>query len=154
MGANYFTLLYWFCYTSTWIHRRCTRVPHPEPRSTSLPIPSLWVIPVLQPRASCIMHWTWTGDSFHIWYYTCFNATECHYLNVLDLRSFPISYWKRKFQKVTKMKCSFSNVTYWCTVKWRKLKFLVVFWPERTFDTLTEEAPLRRSGSNAFEFFL
>ena len=41
---------------------------------TSLPIPSLWVIPVHQPQASCIMHWTWTGDSFHIWYYTCFNA--------------------------------------------------------------------------------
>ena len=38
------------------------------------PIPSLWVIPVHQPRASCIMHRNWTGDSFHIWYYTCFNA--------------------------------------------------------------------------------
>ena len=24
--------------------------------------------------AVCIMHQTWTGDSFHIWYYTCFNA--------------------------------------------------------------------------------
>ena len=41
---------------------------------TSLPIPSLWVIPVHQPQASCILHRTWTGDSFHIWYYTCFNA--------------------------------------------------------------------------------
>ena len=41
---------------------------------TSLPIPSLWVIPVHQPQASSIMHWTWTGNSFHIWYYTCFNA--------------------------------------------------------------------------------
>ena len=40
---------------------------------TSLPIPSLWVVPVHQPRASCIMHQTWTGDSFHI-YYTWFNA--------------------------------------------------------------------------------
>ena len=28
---------------------------------TSLPIPSLWVIPVHQPRAPCIMHQTWTG---------------------------------------------------------------------------------------------
>ena len=69
----YFTILYWFCHTSTWIHHGCTRVPHPEP-STSLPIPSLWVIPVHQPRASCIMHLTWTGDSFNILYYTCFNA--------------------------------------------------------------------------------
>ena len=41
---------------------------------TSLPIPSLWVVPGHQPQASSIMHQTWTGDSFHIWYYTCFNA--------------------------------------------------------------------------------
>ena len=41
---------------------------------TSLPIPSLWVIPVHQPQASSIMHRTWTGSSFLIWYYTCFNA--------------------------------------------------------------------------------
>ena len=33
---------------------------------TSLPIPSLWVIPVHQPQASCILHRTWTGDSFLI----------------------------------------------------------------------------------------
>ena len=45
-----------------------------NPRPSSLPIPSLWVIPVHQPQASCIMHWTWIGDSFHIWYYTCFSA--------------------------------------------------------------------------------
>ena len=41
---------------------------------TSLPVPSLWVIPVHQPQASCILHWTWTGDSFLIWYYTF----HCH----------------------------------------------------------------------------
>ena len=45
-----------------------------NPPPTSLPVPSLWVIPVHQPRASCILHRTWTGDSFHIWYYTCFSA--------------------------------------------------------------------------------
>ena len=44
MEANYFTILYWFCHTSTWIRHGCTRVPHPEP--PSLPVPSLWVIPV------------------------------------------------------------------------------------------------------------
>ena len=27
----YFAILYWFCHTSTWIHHRCIRVPHPEP---------------------------------------------------------------------------------------------------------------------------
>ena len=44
------------------------------PPSTSLPVPSLWVIPVHQPQASCILHQTWTGDSLLIWCYTCFNA--------------------------------------------------------------------------------
>ena len=74
MEANYFTILYWFCHTSTWIHHGCTRVPILNPLPTSLPIPSLWIIPVHQPQAFCIMHQNWTGDSFHIWYYTCFNA--------------------------------------------------------------------------------
>ena len=41
---------------------------------SSLPVPSLWVVSVHQPQASSIMRWTWTGDSFHIWYYTCFSA--------------------------------------------------------------------------------
>ena len=45
-----------------------------NPPPSSLPIPSLWVVPVRQPQASSIVHRTWTGDSFHIWYYTCFNA--------------------------------------------------------------------------------
>ena len=45
-----------------------------NPSPSSLPVPSLWVIPVHQPQASSIVHRTWTGDSFHIWYYTCFNA--------------------------------------------------------------------------------
>ena len=45
-----------------------------NPPPSSLPVPSLWVVPVHQPQASSIMHRTWTGDSFHIWYYTCFNA--------------------------------------------------------------------------------
>ena len=33
-----------------------------NPSPTSLPIPSRWVIPVHQPRASCIMHRNWTGE--------------------------------------------------------------------------------------------
>ena len=35
-----------------------------NPPPSSLPIPSLWVIPVHQPQAPCIMHRTWTGDLF------------------------------------------------------------------------------------------
>ena len=45
-----------------------------NPPPSSLTIPSLWVIPVHQPQASSIVHQTWAGDSFHIWYYTYFNA--------------------------------------------------------------------------------
>ena len=32
-----FTILYWFCYTLTWIRQRCTWVPNPEPPSHFLP---------------------------------------------------------------------------------------------------------------------
>ena len=41
-----------------------------NPPPSSLPVPSLWVIPV---------HRTWTGNSFHIRYYTCFNAIQYSY---------------------------------------------------------------------------
>ena len=43
--------------------------PNLNPSPSSLPIPSLWVVPVYQPQASSIMHRTWTGDSFP----TCLN---------------------------------------------------------------------------------
>ena len=33
-----------------------------NPPPISLPIPSLWVIPVHQSRASCLMHQAWTGE--------------------------------------------------------------------------------------------
>ena len=45
-----------------------------NPPPSSLPVPSLWVVPVHQPQASSIVHRTWAGNWFHIWYYTCFNA--------------------------------------------------------------------------------
>ena len=82
----YFTVLYWFCHTTTCICHRCTRVPHLEPPSNSLSIPSLWIIPVHQPQASCILHRTWTGDSFLMWYYTCFNAILPNHLSSLSPR--------------------------------------------------------------------
>ena len=47
MEANYFTILYWFCHTSTCICHRCTRVPNPEPTSHLPP----HTIPLDHPRA-------------------------------------------------------------------------------------------------------
>ena len=38
----YFTILYWFCHTSTWIRHGCTRVPHPEPPSPPSPYHPSW----------------------------------------------------------------------------------------------------------------
>ena len=40
----------------------------------SSPSPPAFNLSQHQPRASCILHRTWTGDSFLMWYYTCFNA--------------------------------------------------------------------------------
>ena len=47
MELNYFTILYWFCHTSTWFHHRYTRVPHPEPASFLPP----FTIPLGHPSA-------------------------------------------------------------------------------------------------------
>ena len=56
IGGCYFTILYWFCHTSTCIRHGCTCVPQPEPL---LPPPSPY-----HPSGS--FHHTWTGDLFHI----------------------------------------------------------------------------------------
>ena len=66
-----FIILYWLCHTSTWIRHRRTRVPHPESPSHIPPR----TIPLGHPSAPAprILYRTWTGDSFLIWYYTCFH---------------------------------------------------------------------------------
>ena len=102
LEVNYFTILYWFCHTSTWIHHRYTHVPHPEPSPSSLPIPSLWVISVHQPQVSSIMHRTWTGNLFHIWYFTCFNA-----ILPKTVVSRPTTSASSRYL----LKCTFSNFT-------------------------------------------
>ena len=69
-----FTILYWVCHISKWIHHRYICVPHPEPSSLLPPHTIPLGRPLHQPQASSIVHQTWTGNTFHIWYYTCFNA--------------------------------------------------------------------------------
>ena len=72
----FFTLQYCIGFAIYW-HGSAMGVhvsPFLKPPGTSLPIQSLWVIPVHQPWAPFLIHQTWSGDLFHIWYYTCFNA--------------------------------------------------------------------------------
>ena len=68
----YFTLQYCIGFAIHW-HESAMSVhvfpilKLPPPLPSLLGWPSLWVIPVHQPRAPSVMHWTWTGDSFHMW---------------------------------------------------------------------------------------
>ena len=70
----YFLFIYLFCQTSKRIRHRYTYAPHPEP-SFLLPPHTIPLgrpsapAPSIQYRASNL-----TGNSFHTWYYTCFNA--------------------------------------------------------------------------------
>ena len=52
-----------------------------NPTSTSLPIPSLRVIPVHRPWVPCLMHRTWIGDLLHIlviYIFQCYSLKSSH----------------------------------------------------------------------------
>ena len=61
MEVNYFTILCWFCHTSTWICHGYTRVPHPElpsflpPHTIPLGCPSAPAASILYPASN--LHW-------------------------------------------------------------------------------------------------
>ena len=77
----YFTLQYCIGFATHWLESimGIREFPILDLPPTSLPIPSLWVIQMCQPRAPCFMHQTCTGDSFNIWQFTGFNAILPHY---------------------------------------------------------------------------
>ena len=77
-------------------------LPILNPPPSSLSTPSLWVVPMHQPQASSIVHWSWTGNSFHTWYYTCFNAI------LPNLPTFSLSH---RVQKTIHL-CLFCCLTY------------------------------------------
>ena len=61
-----FTILYWFCHISKWIHHRYTCVPHPEPSSL---LPTHWhptcsfsprAMPKAFPGSSIVRKWKWS----------------------------------------------------------------------------------------------
>ena len=66
----YFTILYWFCHTSTCIRHGCTRIPHPEPPSHLPP----HIIPLGHPSApapsflypASNLDWRFLYDIIHV----------------------------------------------------------------------------------------
>ena len=68
----YFTILCWFCHTSTRIRHRYTRVPHPEP-SSLLP-PSTITLGRPSALAPSIQYHASNLDWWFVSYMVCFNA--------------------------------------------------------------------------------
>ena len=77
----YFTILYWFCHTSTWIHRGCTWVPNPEPPS-HLPLHIISLDHLCAPALSIlypVLNIDWWFISYMIVYmFQCHSPTSSH----------------------------------------------------------------------------
>ena len=88
METNYFTILYWFCHTSTWIHHGCTHVPHPKPpshlpsRTIPLGHPSAPAPSILYPA----LNLDWQFISYMILYmFQCHSPKSSLKLNIIYL---------------------------------------------------------------------
>ena len=81
MEANYFTILYWFCHTLTWIHHRCTHVPHPESPS-HLPSHPILVGHPSVPALSTLFHSLnldcWVISHMIIYMFQCHSPKSSH----------------------------------------------------------------------------
>ena len=70
-----FTILYWFCHISKWIHHRYTRVPHPVPSSLLPP----HTLPLGRPSAPApsIQYRAWNLD-WRLVSYMILYMFQCH----------------------------------------------------------------------------
>ena len=79
----YFTILYWFCHTSTWICHGYTRVPNPEPPShlpphtISLGHPSAPATSILYPASN--LDW-WFVSYLILYMFQCHSLKSSHHL--------------------------------------------------------------------------
>ena len=77
----YFTILYWFCHTSTWIRHRCTCVPHPEtlshlpPHTIPLGHPSAPARSILYPASN--LDW-WFISYMILYMFQCHSPKSSH----------------------------------------------------------------------------
>ena len=129
----YFTILYLFCHTSTWIHHECTRVPHPDPPAHLLPhtiplrfissplelqIEKTWTIWLLSWRLGLKKSLFGIDDSFQITY-THITYCVCVCVCVCVLAWLEISWiWSlfREILLISSLQSHYLN-------RWRSYKF-------------------------------